>query len=242
MAMTTCQECDTELSDAAPTCPHCGKPNSKFRETSRSVSVLLGLGIFLLPIIFSWFTLKKGYSKKAKIISFCWLAVTLIALSADRPSTPQSRSSTSGSDASSSQATSSQNITPLVGTYMCVDNHEDMLSKLKMTGHMEIKPNGEILTRGSFQAVGVINDNSSSYEDYKINKLEAGFTRGSTLIAAEVTRTSSADEGRIGKPMRYAFFPTLEENALVNEVLDVSSTKEEGVKIGKYCVYKRVSK
>lgn len=49
------------------------------QEPIRKVSILLGIGIFVMPYIFSWFTLREGYSKLAKIISFTWLAV-LIAM------------------------------------------------------------------------------------------------------------------------------------------------------------------
>lgn len=43
---------------------------SKF---GRKVSILLGIGIFLMPYIFAWFTLREGYSKLARFISFGWL-------------------------------------------------------------------------------------------------------------------------------------------------------------------------
>jgi len=39
----------------------------------KQVSLLLGIGIFLVPFIFSWFTLQKGFSFRAKIISIGWL-------------------------------------------------------------------------------------------------------------------------------------------------------------------------
>ena len=39
----------------------------------RNVSILLGLGIFLMPYFFAWFTLREGYSKFARFISFGWL-------------------------------------------------------------------------------------------------------------------------------------------------------------------------
>lgn len=39
----------------------------------RKVSILLGIGILIVPIIFSWFTLRKGYSNIVRVISFCWL-------------------------------------------------------------------------------------------------------------------------------------------------------------------------
>lgn len=39
----------------------------------RSVSILLGIGIFIMPYVFAWFTLREGYSKPARFISFGWL-------------------------------------------------------------------------------------------------------------------------------------------------------------------------
>lgn len=39
----------------------------------RKVSILLGIGIFIMPYIFAWFTLREGYSKSARFISFSWL-------------------------------------------------------------------------------------------------------------------------------------------------------------------------
>lgn len=38
----------------------------------RKVSILLGIGIFIMPYIFAWFTLREGYSKPARFISFGW--------------------------------------------------------------------------------------------------------------------------------------------------------------------------
>ncbi|MDR9767659.1 hypothetical protein RJP56_16480 [Shewanella baltica] len=54
----------------------------------RKVTPALGLGIFLLPIIFAWFTLRKGYSVRARVISFVWLIfVCLNAFSDNKPNT-----------------------------------------------------------------------------------------------------------------------------------------------------------
>jgi hypothetical protein len=39
----------------------------------RRVSILLAIGIFLMPYFFAWFTLREGYSKSARFISFGWL-------------------------------------------------------------------------------------------------------------------------------------------------------------------------
>lgn len=42
--------------------------------------VWLIIGIIFVPIIFVWFTLKQGYSKKARIISFSWMVPKLRVL------------------------------------------------------------------------------------------------------------------------------------------------------------------
>jgi hypothetical protein len=45
---------------------------------TRKVGILLGIGIFLLPIIFAWFTLRAGHSTRSRVISFVWMAVVLV--------------------------------------------------------------------------------------------------------------------------------------------------------------------
>lgn len=62
------------------------KSSNTISET-RKVSVGLIIGIILLPFIFVWFLLKQGYSKKAKIIGFIWLAIwVIIAISSGNKS------------------------------------------------------------------------------------------------------------------------------------------------------------
>ena len=51
--------------------------------TQRSVGFLLGLGIFFMPIIFAWFTLRKGHSNVARIIAFVWLGLMLVVSCSD---------------------------------------------------------------------------------------------------------------------------------------------------------------
>jgi len=52
---------------------------TSMEQQQRRVSVLLTLGIFLVPFVFSWFLLKKGYSNTAKLIGFGWLAFFILA-------------------------------------------------------------------------------------------------------------------------------------------------------------------
>jgi len=60
-------------------------------ETTRtSVSPILTIGILLTPFIFAWFTLRGGYTQKAKVISFAWmiLVVVLAFLDGSKINTP----------------------------------------------------------------------------------------------------------------------------------------------------------
>lgn len=47
-------------------------------EYERPVGFLLGFGIFLLPLIFAWFTLRQGHTTRARVISFLWLVLSLL--------------------------------------------------------------------------------------------------------------------------------------------------------------------
>lgn len=82
MPLINCPECNNQVSDVASTCPKCGFPFKKSLSESKEstnkvkkVGILLGIGIFLMPYLFSWFTLRSGYSKNTKIISFIWLSI-----------------------------------------------------------------------------------------------------------------------------------------------------------------------
>jgi hypothetical protein len=61
----------------------------------RKVGLLLGLGIFLLPIAFAWFTLRRGHSILSRVVYFVWLAVIVLSYSLSSGGTP----SPSGSQA-----------------------------------------------------------------------------------------------------------------------------------------------
>ncbi len=41
----------------------------------RRLSVLLGIGIFAMPYVFAWFTLRKGYPSAVRALSLCYLGL-----------------------------------------------------------------------------------------------------------------------------------------------------------------------
>jgi len=47
-------------------------------EMPRRVGIPLGIGIVFMPLIFSWLTLRKGYTTIARVMALGWLALTLI--------------------------------------------------------------------------------------------------------------------------------------------------------------------
>lgn len=55
-------------------------------ESKRKVSLLLAVGIILMPIIFSWVTLRQGYSTLARVVSVIWMVLIFMGISAS-PST-----------------------------------------------------------------------------------------------------------------------------------------------------------
>lgn len=88
MALIACNECSKQVSETAPSCPGCGAvvnvKNHKLATNGnqrRSVGLLLGIGIFVFPIVFSWFLLRKGHSSLSRIIGFSWLALTIVGFS-----------------------------------------------------------------------------------------------------------------------------------------------------------------
>lgn len=95
MSIINCPDCQKEMSDASPSCPNCGRPNENISHPQRSVGFLLGVGIFLFPLIFSWFTLRKGHTTTARIIAFIWLAISLALFAAQGDKKLHTTSSTS---------------------------------------------------------------------------------------------------------------------------------------------------
>jgi cytochrome b len=47
-------------------------------EEPRRLSGWLVIGVLALPLVFSWFTLKRGYSKHVRIGAFLHLALALL--------------------------------------------------------------------------------------------------------------------------------------------------------------------
>jgi Ca2+/Na+ antiporter len=82
MAIVNCSDCGNKISDAARFCIYCGKPisSNSGNTKKRKVGFLFGAGILFFPIIFSWFTLRNGYSTKLRAVSLAWLSFVVLFL------------------------------------------------------------------------------------------------------------------------------------------------------------------
>ncbi|ABV68110.1 hypothetical protein Abu_1874 [Aliarcobacter butzleri RM4018] len=54
------------------------KKEKNISEISMVYKIFIYIGVIFMPYIFAWFTLKKGFSKTSRIISFVWLVLLLI--------------------------------------------------------------------------------------------------------------------------------------------------------------------
>jgi len=58
----------------------------------RKVSIRLAIFILLLPAVGAWFTLRKGYSQRAKIIAFSYMVLYILGNSSHHAPKPAQRS------------------------------------------------------------------------------------------------------------------------------------------------------
>lgn len=49
-------------------------------QPERTVGPWFALGIFLFPIIFTWWLLREGHSTRARLIGFGWLAFCIFVV------------------------------------------------------------------------------------------------------------------------------------------------------------------
>lgn len=77
----------------------------------RKVGFMLGLGIFFLPIVFAWFLLRDGHTKRARIIGFVWLALACLVAINRSNEAPQTESTTSNTTSAETDSAKPQQST-----------------------------------------------------------------------------------------------------------------------------------
>jgi hypothetical protein len=70
---------------------------------SRKVGFLLLVGIVFFPLLFAWFTLRNGYSKKSRVISFGWLVLCVVIAFAGETEIPSSNEQSTSTSQPSQQ-------------------------------------------------------------------------------------------------------------------------------------------
>lgn len=154
MALINCNECERMASDQAVACPHCGAPIAKQAATAqaqpifvvnRSVGFWLGVGVFLCPIIFVWFLLRRGHSATSRVIGFAWLALVLVAMasgdrSSDRSvakSSSQSQPAKVAAPAAPLQEYSAQQLAQAYGRNTVAADQQFKGKRFKVTGTVD---------------------------------------------------------------------------------------------------------
>jgi hypothetical protein len=63
----------------------------------KKVGLLLGIGIFFMPYIFSWFLLRDGHSTKARVLGLGWMAIIISMVFFSPKNIPTSQNNTTPS-------------------------------------------------------------------------------------------------------------------------------------------------
>lgn len=99
MALISCPECKSNISNLASSCPQCGYPlgegdkiiienssssnceimNSE-EEKKKHVSGKLLIGILFVPYIFAWITFQRSYSNLSRVVSISWMIFLLVGI------------------------------------------------------------------------------------------------------------------------------------------------------------------
>jgi len=81
------------MTEMPPQLAKVARARSPAPEGQRKVSLLLGIGILFLPIVFAWFLLRKGHSTVSRVIGLGWLGLfVIVALTPKSPDAPTSPS------------------------------------------------------------------------------------------------------------------------------------------------------
>jgi len=125
-----CPQCGNELQVGANFCSRCAQPtqasatrqqpipqSNKTELPEKKVGLLLGIGILFIPYVFTWFTLKGGYGKKTRILSFLWMFVVIVMVAGpynSKKDTSKANSSMSNTDNNLAKTTSIHDVINLV--------------------------------------------------------------------------------------------------------------------------------
>lgn len=149
------------------------------RETPRRVGLLLGFGIVLMPYLFAWFLLRRGYRPAARTLAFGWLALSLIAVALTGGPSGASGGSASGDPRTLTQTITDAAVDPqlnAISDKVARDSVEQYEMSRKSGDKMEICVRAGLVAAAYNQA-----KNQAMYLHWKQNERddcqEAGITQ-----------------------------------------------------------------
>jgi len=152
---------------------------AEINQTKR-VSGLLIFGIIIMPAIFAWFTLKDGYSTKARTLSFVYLFVGMLAVFSnkhlDKPVSSQKDSSqeinTISNKSSQNQTIQEVQISELISSYVNNEINADNMYKGKSIQTMGIvKSIKKDIADDLYVTIG------ATFDEFEIPELQAYFNK-----------------------------------------------------------------
>jgi len=158
-----CSRCGEQHQVTANFCPRCAMPvQSQFDSANnpvnasptRKVGVGLGVGILLLPYIFSWFTLRQGHTTLAKTLSFIWLGLFALGW-ATRSNEPKSSYAGASQSISSNSYQTNSNTTE--------SPKQDLLRKVTIDFKW---------TKGGFGSIMIADFTITNLSDYPVKDLD----------------------------------------------------------------------
>ena len=130
----------------------------------RKVTWLLGTGIVFVPYIFSWFTLKQGYSKNAQIASFIWMSAVLLLIGSNREKNHQEVKPQQQEPAPRAELSSQKSVTPAdLLRKWASDMPDDQLRKVCAAGSIGAIAFSNELKSGAFISDQKFADDVLSY-------------------------------------------------------------------------------
>ncbi|HWT51685.1 MAG TPA: Ltp family lipoprotein [Caulobacter sp.] len=140
---------------------------------TRRVGAALGIGIFLLPWIFAWFLLRRGYSTLARLIAFGWLLAFIlfaivggggsnqVATANSAPTAAAPATATAGKRAVGKRTTTNSNAGSAVSTEPAPEAATGLTSSQKNAARSAT----QYLRMSGFSREGLIDQLSSSAGD-----------------------------------------------------------------------------
>ena len=146
--------------------------NDPQSNVKRKVGAALGIGILILPWIFAWFLLRRGYSVVARVISFSWMAIIILyAIGSSHPSQTVTANSTPAA-ATAEKPTKAKRVADksgAVASSTATETAPEATTRLTSSQKNAVRSATQYLRMSGFSREGLIDQlSSSSGEGYDL--------------------------------------------------------------------------